>query len=66
MVIYVDESTGDVVAEFWKGDRKLTLYASTDSLEFVKVSGPDVETDMEDGSVVDIESLGTLVRWLGE
>lgn len=42
---------GDVVAEWWKGSRKLTLYISQADVHFVKVWGTNIESEMEDDSL---------------
>lgn len=40
---------GEIAFEWWKGERKLTLYLSDRGSEYIKVWGPDIETEMDDG-----------------
>jgi hypothetical protein len=45
------DAYGDVVFEWWKDERKLTVYASPDTAEYVKAWGPDIDSQMNDGVV---------------
>lgn len=42
---------GDISLEWWKGDRKLTLYIGRDATEFVLSWGEDIESEMEAGEL---------------
>jgi|SRR5579872_952288 len=44
---------GEVVFEWWRGHKKLTVYVSATSADYVKVWGTDILNDMEDGSLSD-------------
>lgn len=57
-------SEGEVVFEWWQGSKKLTVYVSNQSAEYLKVWGPDVNTDMEDGEADSPETLRLLWKWL--
>lgn len=57
---------GNVVFEWWEGHKKLTVYISPKAVEYVKVWGPDMFSDMEDGDVEGAEDRRALWRWLTE
>ena len=40
---------GEVVFEWWKGIKSLTIYIGNQSVEYVKSWGADMSTEMEDG-----------------
>jgi len=44
---------GDVVMEWWHGVRKLTIYVGARAAGYIKVWGPRIDKDMEDGQVVE-------------
>lgn len=55
---------GDIVMEWWNEDRKLTFYFRHDGeVEYVKVWGPDIYNDMEDG-IVEPDRISQLQDWL--
>lgn len=54
---------GDVVFEWWSGDHKLTIYVGEESMEYLQVWGPDMQTQMLDGNLVG-EKFQGLWRWL--
>jgi hypothetical protein len=54
---------GNIVFEWWKGEKKLTIYVSPDTKEYVKVWGPDIFSEMEDGDI-EKEDSQALWRWL--
>lgn len=54
----------DVVMEWWNGQRKLTLYFQPDGeIQFTKVWGADIDTEMEDGILGDC-TFESLWDWL--
>ncbi|WP_133649649.1 hypothetical protein [Paraburkholderia flava] len=55
--------SGEVVFEWWKRDRKLTVYVSAGRAEFLRVGGPNIDVDMEDGELVGAQFVG-LWFWL--
>ncbi len=55
---------GEVVFEWWQGSKKLTIYIGNQSAEYVKVWGPDINTDMEDGLADSLDMRGLLWKWL--
>ncbi len=62
----VADAHGNVVLEWWEGRNKLTIYIRPKTVEYVKVSGPDIFSDMEDGEVEGTEDRRALWRWLTE
>jgi hypothetical protein len=55
---------GEVVFEWWNDDRKLTLYCSGTDASYVKVWGPDIVTQMEDGDATAPDAGEALWYWL--
>lgn len=55
---------GEPVFEWWRGSKKLTLYVGKDAAEFVKVWGPSVDTEMEDGTISSGLAFAPLWQWL--
>ncbi len=55
---------GEVVFEWWRGPKKLTVYISNQSAEYVQVWGPDIYTEMVDGGAKSIETCRELWTWL--
>jgi hypothetical protein len=59
----VDED-GDVALEWWRDDRKLTLYISPNTVEYIQVERPAVSSDLVDGIIETPEDRRKLWRWL--
>jgi hypothetical protein len=55
---------GEVVFEWWQRSKKLTIYIGNRSAEYVKVWGPDINTDMEDGQADSPDMRRLLWKWL--
>lgn len=55
---------GEISLEWWKGDKKLTVYLSGSGPRFVKVWGPSVVHEMEDGEVASGDRLYEPYHWL--
>ena len=47
---------GDPVFEWWHGKKKITVYLMPGSVEYVRVWGPDVNDDMDEGDANTPES----------
>ena len=62
----IADAHGNVVLEWWEGRKKLTIYVYPETVEYVKVWGPDIFSDMEDGEVEGTEERRALWRWLTE
>jgi hypothetical protein len=58
------DEEGNVVFEWWGTDRKLTVYVSAESVEYIKVERPAVASDLEDGIIQTDEDRRQLWRWL--
>jgi hypothetical protein len=54
---------GNVTFEWWKGQLKLTLYVGPGSVDFIRVWGPNMESEMNDG-VLQGDMFEWLWRWL--
>ncbi|MBI3527635.1 MAG: hypothetical protein HY067_06670 [Betaproteobacteria bacterium] len=54
---------GDVVFEWWNYHKKLTLYFSPETIEYVSSWGSNIETQMEAG-VLEKDGFADLWRWL--
>ena len=52
--------------EWWEDQKKLTIYVHPETVEYIKVWGPDIFSDMEDGEVEGAEDYRALWRWLTE
>jgi hypothetical protein len=57
-------SAGDVVLEWWSGAKKLTVYVTSDTVEYLKAWGPDIEADMAEGDAADADTRRELWAWL--
>jgi hypothetical protein len=55
---------GEVVFEWWNEPHKLTVYCTAEDANFVKVWGPDMVTQMEDGDATSPAARQQLWRWL--
>jgi hypothetical protein len=55
---------GEVVFEWWNDPRKLTVYCTAEDANFVKVWGPDMVTQMEDGDATSPAARQQLWMWL--
>jgi hypothetical protein len=55
---------GDIVLEWWSGPHKLTLYFGATCIDYVQVWGPNIETEMCDGTLRTRNEFEVLWRWL--
>ena len=55
---------GEVVLEWWHGENKLTTYLSGQTVEYVKVWGSDMVSEMSEGSIQGSADLVLHLRWL--
>jgi hypothetical protein len=55
---------GEVVFEWWNDPRKLTVYCTAEDASYVKVWGPDMVTQMEDGDATSPAARQQLWMWL--
>lgn len=56
--------TGEVVFEWWRSTKKITLYFGSTDAEYIKVWGMDIENEMESGELVDGWPVTALWLWL--
>ena len=49
------DENGTVVFEWWRGQRKLTMYVTASEMSYVRVWGNNIDTDMVDGPVDGLE-----------
>lgn len=54
---------GEVVLEWWNKEKKLTIYVSENQSDYVKVWGPDIDKEMDDGVLSD-NQIASLLVWL--
>ncbi len=50
--------------EWWNEAKKITIYVSDKSVEYVQVWGPDIHADMLDGHAESTEVCRELWAWL--
>jgi hypothetical protein len=63
-LINVNEEEGEIVLEWWNKQKKLTIYVCSDTIDFIKVWGSDIDNEMEDGSISLNNNIDFLWRWL--
>lgn len=56
---------GEIVFEWWNGNRKLTIYVEPQQTTYIRSRGPHVLDDMEDG-VLPEDGISSLWAWLFE
>jgi hypothetical protein len=54
----------EIVLEWWNKNRKLTIYISENRIEYIKVWGPDIDNEMQDGLIISYETLRELWEWI--
>ena len=62
-LVTADEE-GDVVLEWWRGRKKLTVYVSPETVEYVKVERRDMGVEMVDGVIGTPRTHRELWNWL--
>lgn len=55
---------GEVVFEWWRRAKKLTIYVSVEAVEYVQVWGKNINTEMSDGDASSASACRTLWLWL--
>lgn len=56
--------TGEVVLEWWKDPRKLTVYVSDDTVDYVMSWGPSLSSDMAEGTATKADQALAIWNWL--
>lgn len=62
----VPDQDGDIVFEWSNGARTLSAYVSVDAVEYLKVWGADMDSQMIEGEVTSREDNSSLWNWLME
>lgn len=62
-LVTADEE-GDVVFEWWRGRKKLTVYISPEAVDYIKVERRDTGTEMHDGIIETPRKHRELWNWL--
>lgn len=57
---------GNVVFEWWKGEKKLTIYVSPVDISFVKVWGTNINTEMAEGNITNSKDFHSVWSWILE
>ena len=60
----IADANGDVVFEWWRGKKKLTVYIGDESAEYVKIWGTDIHSEMSEGDAEAISTCRALWLWL--
>ncbi len=55
---------GDVSFEWWNGQKKLTVYVSASSTLLLRVWGPDITSQMSEGTAETVEERQSAWAWL--
>lgn len=58
------DTNGDIVFEWWHGNKKLTVYIGKSSAEYVQVWGADIHSEMLDGDAESDSACRSLWLWL--
>ena len=58
------DSEGQILLEWWVGDRKLSIYVSEDVAEHMRIGGAALDSPIEEGLVECEDDLLELWRWL--
>lgn len=61
---HVSLSDGEVVFEWWRAARKLTVYVNENELQFIRVWGPNIFDEMEEGRLESGKEERRVWRWL--
>ena len=54
----------EIVLEWWNQSKKITIYVSEESIDYIKVWGADMDNEMEDGSISLEDDLTHLWQWI--
>lgn len=61
---HVSVSENEVILEWWKDDLKLSLYISEQSIEFIRVWGTNIDSEMDSGALWRDSNFASLWQWL--
>lgn len=54
----------EIIFEWWRNEKKITVYISSDTVEFIKVWGADIDSEMEEGVAETNIQIEALWRWI--
>lgn len=54
----------EIILEWWNQSKKITIYVSEESIDYIKVWGADMDNEMEDGSISLEDDLTYLWQWI--
>lgn len=57
-------ANGEVIFEWWKGQKSLTIFVEPDSVEYIKASGSGFDPEMFDGDASPSDARSALWAWL--
>ena len=60
----VPDENGDIAFEWWNDGRNLTVYVSPNVIDYLKVWGSDIDSEMEDGLIATPKDDQALWHWL--
>jgi hypothetical protein len=63
-LVNVDEHTQEIVLEWWHQGKKITIYVEGEKAEYIKVWGPDMDSEMEEGQLNDPQDMLNLWLWI--
>jgi hypothetical protein len=58
------DADGEMLFEWWRKDRKLSLYFGADAPEYIKVWGTHLDEEMASGSLLSSADFRALWDWL--
>ena len=61
LINYVDQ---EVSLEWWNANKKLTIYFSDAAIDYIRVWGPNIKNEMEDGEIMNPFFFVALWQWL--
>lgn len=60
------DEDGDVMFEWWNGEKGLTVYVSEEGASYIRDWGPNITSEMDDGEASTPESRRMLWAWLAD
>ncbi|MBR8828429.1 MAG: hypothetical protein DSM107014_11115 [Gomphosphaeria aponina SAG 52.96 = DSM 107014] len=54
----------EIVLEWWNKTKKITIYIDQETIDYIKVWGPDMDNEMEEGSITLDQDLKNFWNWI--
>ncbi len=54
----------EIVLEWWNQSKKITIYVSAETIDYIKVWGADMDDEMAEGSINLNDDLTDLSQWI--